>query len=99
MNKKLERLVIDLNEELFDKESVFDEYPLIYTSSGCHESIEFMESQVYSHEEHMDWKEFQDELLRIKYVYERLNIITRKFFAKMTNEEIEEKYGIGIEEE
>ena len=93
INKKLEQLVMDLNE----KEDIFLENPLVYTTSGFCNSIEFNGESIYSHEGYQDWQEFLDNIRNIKYLYERLAILTRDFFENMTNEEIEEKYGIGIE--
>lgn len=97
MNKKLEQLTYDLNEFLYEKEPLFEEYPLVYCSTGLAVVIEVDSDSIVFASECDSWVDFLHELERRRKLYERLHILVNSFFQLMTNDGIEEKYGIGKE--
>lgn len=98
MNKKLENLTYDLNEFLYENDTLFEEYPLVYNTTGFANSIDINRDTIFPFEDCNNYIEFIQEIREKKELYEKLYNFTKIFFESIINKEIEERYGIGIEE-
>ena len=98
-HKKILRLVEDLNDYISEKDSIFEEAPLSFATTGYASLIDFCNNRIFFSEEHCTFHDLLKELLDLEEKHTLLLKYTNQFFKKMTNKEIEEKYGIGIEME
>ena len=93
------KLVKDLNEYLMVKNPNFEEYPLSLLTTGSKSIIEFCGEKLhFSEEPPSDWKEMIEKMFRMYSLWAGLYTHTKEFFGTMTNEEIVEQYGVGVEE-
>ena len=77
----------------------FEEYPLSLHTTGAKSIIEFCGVKLhFSEEPPTNCKEMIEEMFHMYSLWAGLYTHTKEFFSAMTNEEIEEKYGVDVEE-
>lgn len=96
---KLLTFVKDMNEILYEKDPIFEEIPLEYSTNGYVDVIGFNRTRLWTSEEYSDWTELLEETYRLAEAYSLLHKILREFFRGKLNKDIEEKYGLGVEDE
>jgi len=96
---KLYKLVDDINDFIFDSKhykGVLEFYTLEFKSSGYDSAISF--DEIYLMSESYYYTEIYKSIdEKIKLLTE-LKCAVTEFFSDMTNEEIEEMYGVGLDE-
>ena len=97
MEDKLLTFIKDMNEILYEKDPIFEEMPLEYSTDGDTDLIGFNGTRLWISNEHSDWKELLEETYRLAEAYTKLRNFMGEFFRSKLNKDIEEKYGLGIE--
>jgi len=98
MEDKLLKFVREMNELLYEKDStLFPDASLSYSTDGETSLIEFDRSQLWISNDHSDWTDLVRELHGRVETYTALHKHIVEFFRGKLNKDIEEKYGLGIE--
>ena len=99
MENKLITFVRDVNEILYEKDPIFEEMMLEYSTNGDIDLIEFNGAQLWMSDAHSDWAGLLEEIYSLSKAYTELHEAIREFFRGKLNREIEEKYGLGIDKD
>jgi len=102
MKHKLLNFVNEFNIWIYNETehtlSNLDDGIFSFWSTGYESMIMFNERCIF-HESDSDYKKMLEEVKLNLEAWKDLEFYLTKFFSKMTNEMIEEKYSLGIEEE
>jgi hypothetical protein len=96
---KLLTFVKDMNEVLHEKDPIFEEMPLEYSTTGYESLIGINGTRLWISNEHSNWTDLLEETYRLAEAYSLLHKTLREFFRGKLNKDIEKMYGLGVEDE
>ena len=103
MESKLLKFIEDFDEFVYDilsDETFVIRSPICYITDGGIEYLEFKKDFIFDDRNTIyNYRDMLDKIKENSEAWSELHKLMEEFFSKMSNEEIEEKYEIGIEEE